>query len=616
MMFPERTFFQSFTPALRHFMTLRSTISKVLLILFSSPILSQTVYLGAGGKKIFTTSSSELHLEDWSRIASADATVSGQGLDFERMEASRFLAQASLGADEMIIDQVVTLGMEGWIDDQIRKKPSFLMDELYEINDEVNAWFLTQGGDETEIPMRPSSKIFNYTWWEINLRNDDLLRHRVALALSEILVISLQSDLNGYGDALASYYDILVKHALGNYRDLLLDISLHPAMGFYLSHLNNPKAIPDQNIHPDENFAREIMQLFSIGLYELHPDGTRKKNSQGNDIPTYGQNEIKEMAKIWTGLSTADVIPNMYDTEPYFGIGIYTSNMTLPMQMYEEWHETGPKTLVGNVRVEAGQSGMQDIESAIEALFMHPNVGPFIGRLLIQRLVKSNPTPGYIRRVSATFDDNGSGVRGDMSAVVKAILLDQEARECRWLQDPDAGMLREPLVRYTHFCRALPIEQYYDRFWNSSFGFLNSSGQTPLGAKSVFNFFLPDHQPSKLFSDKNLVGPEFQIHNSRTGIGFINELNRWAIYNSVMFSWERDDPATILDISELKELAKDSEVLLNALDLLFTHGQLTNRTRTLIRDALDQIYHGDYREYRSRLAIYLILISPDYAILK
>ncbi|MCB0688868.1 MAG: DUF1800 domain-containing protein [Saprospiraceae bacterium] len=574
------------------------------------------VILGAGHGNISVTTSSELSMEGWQQIAGGDKTISAQGLDDPLYQASRFLAQSTFGANEDLIEQVAQIGFETWIDDQMSLPMTDMQAKIDETFTEVSQWHLLNGGDSSEIPDRPNWIVFNYAWWDANMRNQDLLRQRVAFALSEIFVISVQSDLEGYGDGLANFYNVLSRHAFGNYRDLLRDVSLHPCMGFYLSHLNNPKTDVENNTRPDENYAREIMQLFSIGLYELNADGTRKHDNDGHDIPTYGQTEIKEMAKIWTGLSVAGVIPNMYDEEPYFGIGIYTADMTLPMKMYEEYHEPGEKHLVGGITVPAGQTGMGDIESAIDVLFNHPNVGPFISRRLIQRLIKSNPTPLYIERVAKVFDDNGSGVRGDLGAVVKAILLDPEARDCDELSDESSGMLREPFVRYSHFARALNIEQYYDRYWNACYSFWESTGQSVMAAKSVFNFFLPDFQPNGPIAEKELVAPEFQIHNSRTSIGMINEINRWAVYNVVMYGWEENNPEVILDIDDLKDYARDPEVLINKLDILFTHGQLTQRTRDIIKEAIDAQIYGDYRANRVRLAIYLIMISPDYAILK
>ena len=550
-------------------------------------------------------------------IADGESVINGVGLDGERLAASRFLAQATLGADMQDIQQVVDLGYEGWIDLQAEEPMSSMLDELTALYQEVIEWRLANGTDSSEINfMHPYWNNFNYAWWNLNINNRDRLRHRVAYALSQIMVISLNSDLASHGYGLASYWDVLARNALGNYRDLLLDVSLHPCMGFYLSHLNNPRSNEEENIHPDENYAREIQQLFSIGLYELNQDGTRKTNNDGDWIPTYNQTTIKEFAKVFTGLGVSDVIPNMYIDQPEFGVGIYLGDLTKPMKMYEEWHEPGPKTLHDGFVTENGQSGMQDIEDAIDNLYNHPNVGPFMARRLIQHLVTSNPSPGYISRVAAAFNDNGDGVRGDMLAVVKAILLDDEARTCEALSFEEHGKMREPFLRYAHLASAIDLEQYYDRYWNAGYGFMESTTQTPLGAPSVFNFFLPDHQPNGPISESELYAPEFQIHNSRTSVAFINEVNSWTIWDYVMSSWEPNDPWVTLNLDELRDLAREPETLINKLDMLFTHGQLSDRTRRLIKDGISELIQGDFREDRVRLALYFILISPDYAILK
>jgi uncharacterized protein (DUF1800 family) len=434
--------------------------------------------------------------------------------------------------------------------------------------------------------------------------------------LSEIFVISLDSDLSGFGDALADYYDILLQHAFGNFEDLLYDVSLHPSMGYYLSHLNNPREIPLENIHPDQNYAREIMQLFTVGLYELNPDGTRKTDGQGQWIPTYDQEDIKQLASVFTGLGVSGVIPNEWVTDPYFGLDIWVADMTLPMKMHEEWHQYGPKTLLNDYVIPEGQNGLTDIREAIHQLTLHPNVGPFIGKQLIQRLVTSNPSPAYVSRISAVFADNGQGVRGDLGAVIKAILLDPEARTCESSQDPAFGRLREPFTRYTQFTKAIPLEQYYGRYWNVAYGFYQSTHQMPLGSRTVFNFFLPDYQPIGDIADQNLVGPEFQIHNSRTSIEFMNQVNDWAVWGYIMDDWEYENPYVTYTLDDLIPLARDPEALVNRLDMLFTHGMLSNRTRQIIKDAITPIISDDYRQDRTRLALYLLLISPDYNIMK
>jgi hypothetical protein len=266
--------------------------------------------------------------------------------------------------------------------------------------------------------------------------------------------------------------------------------------------------------------------------------------------------------------------------------------------------------------IPAGQPGLKDIRDAVHQLFLHPNVGPFIGKQLIQRLITSNPSPAYIGRVSRVFDDNGQGVRGDMAAVIKAILLDPEARTCAALEHENFGRLREPITRYTHFTKAIPMEQYYGRYWNIGWGFYLATNQIPLASRTVFNFFLPDHQPIGGISENKLVAPEFQIHNSRTSVEYINQVNDWTVWGYIMDDWERENPHTTYNLDELRPLARDPEVLINRLDMLFTHGTLSENTRAIIKDAITPLIYDDYREDRVQLAMYLMLISPDYNVMK
>ena len=291
------------------------------------------------------------------------------------------------------------------------------------------------------------------------------------------------------------------------------------------------------------------------------------------------------------------------------------------MTMYDEWHEPGPKYLLNGQVVPAGQSGMQDIEDAIDNLFNHPNTAPFIALRLIQQLVKSNPSPEYIGRVSAAFN-NTNGARGDMRAVIKAILLDEEARSCAWISNPTHGKLIEPMLRYFNVVRQIDLDSPDGYFWNNGYFFYESTGQLPLTAPHVFNFYPPDYVPNNEFDDANLVGPEYQIHNSATSLAFINMVDFWTspTYFTVFNTWNLGIEDAKLDFEALKYYAKDSEVLVNQLDKLFTRGQLSTETKELIVEALDPIGGSnpniDYLGYRVKMAIYLIIVSPDYAILK
>ncbi len=280
----------------------------------------------------------------------------------------------------------------------------------------------------TEITTAGEDNLFDYEstqhhfiWWNNTIDGADQLRQRVAFALSEILVVSNRPiELQRSQFAMADYYDTLSQHAFGNYRDLLEDITLHAVMGIYLGHVKNEKADPERNIRPDENYAREVMQLFSIGLHKLNLDGTPIMNAEDKPEPAYGQFEVQEFARIFTGWNYAGVT---------WSRGHGGADNTLPMEPHEEFHDTEAKQLLEGAPIPAGQTARQDLEAALDNIFNHPNVGPFIGKLLIQRLVTSNPSPAYVSRVASKFNDNGQGIRGDMFAVVKAILIDLEA-EC------------------------------------------------------------------------------------------------------------------------------------------------------------------------------------------
>ena len=576
-------------------------------------------FIGFGGNdsiKVFT--SSDYQREGWTKVASGSKTIQGDGLDYNYMTAARFLEQAAIGAESHQVAEASQYvdDFSGWIEAQQNMPANEMLVRIKQIHKDVNEWLLLQGADSTELSERPSWQHFNYAWWNINMTNDDLLRQRIAYALSQILVISMNSDLQSHGWGTADYYDIFIKNAFGNFHDILRQVTLHPTMGFYLSHLNNPRSIPSENIHPDENYAREIMQLFTIGLYELNLDGSRKQDGSGKDIPTYTQEDITELAKVFTGLSVSDVIPNMYIDEAEFGVGIYLGDLTKPMAMYQDWHEPGEKVILGGQVIPDGQSGMEDINDALDILFNHPNVGPFLARRLIQHMVKSNPSPGYIARVASAFNNNGSGVRGDMAAVFSAILLDDEARTCAELFDGEHGKLVEPFLRYTQFARFIEKEHFYNRYWNIGYSFFDATTQSPLNSPTVFNFYLPDYQPNGSITNADLYGPEYQIHNSKTSIAYINQANNQAIWTYLMDDWEENSPGVYVDYHLLEPLAKDTEVLVNYLDKHLTHGMMTDETRTIIKEAIEPMTFGDYRFDRVRLATYLTLISPDYTTLR
>ncbi|MEO0774909.1 MAG: DUF1800 family protein [Bacteroidota bacterium] len=507
-------------------------------------------------------------------------------------DASRFLAQATLGYDYETIQMAAAMGYEAWMDEQFtlpRTGGVGVLEEMMEAltEEEVFGSFLTRPG-----------------WWELVLKQPDALNQRVIHAFSQLFVISyLGNDIfEDNGNLIATYHELLGQHSFGNYRELLLGISRHLGMGLYLSHLNNPKSDPANNIHPDENYAREIMQLFSIGLYELNNDGTRKLDAQGQFIPTYNNDDIREFAKVFTGLGDGQPGGQWGSTEDIFqGGSLY------PMAMYEEWHEPGPKYLLNGQVVPAGQTGLQDVEAAIDNLHQHPNVGPFIGKALIQFLVSSNPSPAYVNRVATAFNSGGSQ-RGDFRAILKAILLDEEARVCQPTAQPQGGKLREPIVRYTNFLRAFNARPELGFYLDEMYDWGSSTNQIPYFANSVFNFYQPEFQPNGPIADQDWVAPVFQIHNSSTAIGYINQANLWTVSEA-----PQEDGIVLLDYEDELALSDQPSALVDRLNILLACGQLSPASRSIIFDAISQL--GDPNE-RLNLALYLIQIAPEYAILK
>lgn len=590
----------------------------LLLLLVSLSFYSQSFYdyIGAGHSDgIIVTTSDDYQLYQGINTASGDKTLGGQGLVGKQMEASRFLSQASFGADLELVNEVADLGIQNWMDQQFLTPATYYTDTLQRIFDQSRSIYIQNGNDSTNYPTRPNHVHMDYAWWQNNMTAKDLLRQRIAYSLSQITVISLDGTLGGYSMGVANYYDIMVRHSFGNYKDLLLEVSLHPAMGFYLSHLNNPKTDIANNIHPDENYAREIMQLFSIGLNKLNIDGSLQLDASNNPIPTYDNDDVKELAKVFTGLGVG---ARLDTNNTYFGQGIYIADLTVPMQMYENQHEQGVKNLLDGYVIPNGQTGMEDIEDAVNHLFNHPNVGPFLAKRLIQRLVKSNPTPQYISTVANIFNDNGVGVRGDMKAVVKTILMHPEARSCSWMNNPEQGKLREPILKYTDFVKVVGLFSPLNNYWNYSYWFKEGTAQHPLHSQTVFNFYGPDYTPNGAIENAGLVAPEFELFNTRTSIGFANQVYNW-VESEILIrtAWYEDYTIGTTNLSPLMEPTKSSDAILDELDVILTHGQLTDRTRAIIKETLDSYSISlTQLSYRVRLATYLILISPDYNILK
>ena len=591
-----------------------SALAILLAIIPSFCFCQYTDYIGGGHANGITVSSSS--------GANALKTIDGDGLTAKRVEAARFLAQAGFGGDMDDVDEIIAVGFETWLDNQLAIPASDYLTELEDIWTIIFDAHIAYGipADDIFGPYHPH---FSYTWFEHLMTEDDQFRQKISYVLSQIFVVSINSDLRDWAYALASYYDIFQTHGLGNYKDLLTEISLHPTMGYYLSHFENPKTDAANNIHPDENYAREIMQLFSIGLYELNLDGSCKLDANGDKIPTYDNDDIKELAKVFTGLGAGGIQDwvDWTNGQPVWGLGIYATDRTVPMLMYEDQHEQGPKVLFGGAyTIPGGQGGMDDIDDAIDYLYNHPNVGPFLARRLIQRLIKSNPTPEYIARAATVFNNNGQGVRGDMYAFIKAILLDDEARTCDAMEINNPGRLKEPVMRLTSLLKAFPLDNVGSNFWEAGVQQMDHMGQQPLASPTVFNFYLPDYQPIGDIGTADLVAPEFQIFNTQTSIGYINKVNDWTNWDYILYDWEDDDivgenGVSLGDAHLTNRIQTDGiEKFLNDIDIILGLGQVTDDTRDVIRQAAIDLNWGDLPD--ALLMLYILMISPDYAIQK
>jgi uncharacterized protein (DUF1800 family) len=563
-------------------------------------------------------------------------------------EAVRFLAQATFGANETEIARVKQLGFAGWIDDQFTRAPLYHLPLVQTWHDELQAQATPASATSTERAE---------TWWRRALASDnasDPLRQRVAHAFSQICIISDRVEsLDGNPRGMAAYHDRLLEHTFGNYRDMLKAVTLHPTMGIYLSHLRNQKANPSRNIYPDENYAREIMQLFSIGLWELNADGTRKVDGDGQFIPTYDNNDISNFARVFTGLSYGKKYTSSTNFTVIDTTGFFDGNALMWEQMrgFDAYHDLASKTLLNGEVLPArtasaggtGTATMADVDAAMTNLINHNNTGPFIARLLIQRLVTSNPSHAYIGRVAAAFANNGSGVRGDLKAVIKTLLLDTEARTLTTLADADQGLQREPYLRYVAMVRALGTVNGVD---GRTRGFRNLDGeflQRPYSSSSVFNFYSPDYQPLGPLKAAGLVGPEFQITNGVTGITSPNRFYSAAAstsgtsltsgYTTLIMNRDGQSDSTLntgFDTAPwINDARYDPEKMIARLDRLLAAGQLSPNTLRIIGRAVRRLadpleVSGSLTEAnritrstdRLRLALYLVLISPEYSVLK
>ncbi len=555
-------------------------------------------------------------------------------------DAARFLTQTTFGPTKAEIDALTGGNINAWLDAQMAM--AFTSHRTATVADR------TQFGGSSSFTnwnaIHPPNR--QAAWWKTVLTAPDQLRQRVAFALSQIFVVS---DV-GLGDdsraePLANYYDMLGRHAFGNFRQLLEDVTLSPIMGEYLSHLRNGKATFDSTgavlTTPDENYAREIMQLFTIGLVQLQPDGTLILGADGLPSPTYDQTTITELAKVFTGWAYPSTNPAAFRSAG--------SNFYSPMQLYPAFHEDGAKNIspVSTTPIPAGQGGVADLRLALDALFNHANTPSFISKLLIQRLVTSNPSPAYVYRVAEKFRNNGSGTRGDLGAVVRAILTDYEARSPAIAANVSFGKLKEPVLRlsallrsfnassasgrfmgYHHTVDGVPITGSTPRpaaaelinrapnmFSNTRLdGVQGSLAQAALRSPTVFNFYHSDYVLPGPLAAAGLVVPEFEITDDNYAIMAPNFLRTFVI---ATVPTTPPGPYTItLNTSAEQALIGNIPALLDRLSLVMTANTLPTATRTRITEALGRLPTTATTLDRVNTAILLVLTSPAAAVQK
>ncbi len=505
------------------------------------------------------------------------------------IDAVRFLNQATFGASEQSIAELQAIGScDLWIQQQLDLPAS--LSRPYTADDTSNY-----------EPRRHD------IWWKNVIEGQDQLRQRLAFAWSQIMVINDHDYELGLAQIpLAGYYDMLAEFATGNFRELLERVTLHPLMGIFLSMLRNERADPERNVRPDENYAREVLQLFTIGLYELDANG-QPRNDDNGPIPSYDQETVQQFAKVFTGWNLADA------GEVWVSNDLTTYDKESSMVPVEAYHDTSAKTLLNGVVLPAGQDARQDLDDALDNIFAHQNVGPFIAHALIQRLVTSNPTPAYIGRVAAVFADNGSGTRGDLAAVTRAILLDEEARNGHINMPDTFGKVKEPVIRYTQVWRAFdatpgPLSDGQYRSPQKALTQISDyTGQSVLGAPSVFNFYLPDH---RVEPGDELVAPELQIFSDVNAASVNNDLFT-QIYANNNRRFTPNGTEVRIQIDREVALASDAGALLDHLDVLLCAGQLPPAQRAAIASHLATLPSNEEgTEQRALDAIYCIVGSP------
>lgn len=544
-----------------------------------------------------------------------------EALPASRGEAAAFLSKATFGATDAAIDRVMALGYRAWVDEQLATPAASHRASWEAADAAIKAADPTSGAGQDQV---------FYSFWKRAVSGDDQLRQRVAYALSQVMVISMVDGTVGENPrAVAAWMDMLGDKGLSNYRDLLESVSLHPMMGVYLSHLRNQKADPRTGRVPDENYAREVMQLFSIGLVELEADGTPKVQG-GKPRETYGPADIAGLARVFTGFSWA--CPAAPANNCFFNGS--SNNVSDPdrafkaMVAYPQFHSTEAKTFLSTTIAAQGTADPQaSLRVAIDTLYRHPNIGPFIGRQLIQRLVSSNPSPAYVKAVSDTFADNGAGVRGDMKAVVKAVLLHPEARA----SSNTAGKVREPVLRLSALLRAFGYRSDTGEYRIGNTDNPGTSlGQTPMRAPSVFNFYRPGYVPPGTGAAlQGLVVPEMQIVHETSAAGYVNVI-RDAISGGVGATTSASGTSRRdlqPDFTAELALADQPGALVDRINAKLMYGAMPADLKSEIQGAIEKIVIpaptasnaaqiATAKRNRVNAAVFLAMVSPEFLVQK
>ena len=537
-------------------------------------------------------------------------------------DASRFLAQATFGATDGDIRHLSKIGYQAWLNEQFNTTATLhtpVVEQSLIINNPPCASNNVKCNAALFVQNLSDENYVQQTFWQQAMTGPDQLRQRVKFTLTELMVIASTTPAVGYMPrGMAHYYDVLGADLFGNFRQLLEDVTLNPMMGQYLSMLANDKG--DATRDPDENYAREVMQLFTIGLYQLNQDGTQKLDATGQPIPTYSNLDVMGMAKVLTGFSWS--IPGdqtdtaWYNCCTYVGPGF--GEDILPMQAFPSHHSIAEKDFLGvTIAASANPDPVGDLKIALDTLFNHPNLPPFFCKQLIQHLVTSNPSPAYVSRVAAVFIDNGSGVRGDMKAVLQAILLDDEARDATAAAgNPQYGKVREALVRYTQWARAFTAQSRNGAFnLGSTEDPIYGLGEMALRSPSVFNWFAPGYvPPGTSIEAAGLVAPEMEMTDVSTVVGYLNYMQN-AIGSGSQYGQD-----VFSNYSAEIGLAAQPDQLMDRINLLLMAGSMDSTLRSQIMGAVNaiDIPAGNQEAIiaaltaRVQTAIYLTMASPAY----